>query len=369
MASHGITRVADSTVRSVESRQRELQQIAAYKDLVDIVNTKVAERWYTIEVLALVTKLLNENPEYYTIWNHRRRILGSLLSESLSGAPDSQKQKQPAEDLINSDLQLTFGLLRKFPKCYWIWNHRHWILQKAESLLDVTTARRLWLGELQLVSKMLHSDSRNFHAWNYRRFVVTQLERIPVSATPLPDATPSKQSLAESEFEYTTKMIKTNLSNFSAWHNRSRLIPRLLDEREADIATRRKMLDDELALICTAVNTDPFDQSIWYYHQFLMSTLSPDCPRQSRLALDLSNQDRQRYYEHEMEYIREILEDEEDCKWIYEALLHCASSYLDIDGGTKTFTTVDMRSWLDALKRLDPLRKGRWDELSRSLNL
>jgi geranylgeranyl transferase type-2 subunit alpha len=230
---------------------------------------------------------------------------------------------------------------------------------KAEALLEPDAARKLWSGELQLVGKMLNADSRNFHAWGYRRFVVSQIERL----------SDSSDALVESEFKYTTKMIKTNLSNFSAWHNRGQITPQLLHARGADSAARRKLLDDELALICTAINTDPFDQSIWYYHQYLMSTLSPSCPQQSRIVLDLTNSDRQRYYEHEMEYIREILEDETDCKWIYEGLLHLAAAYLEVDAGTRAFTTLDMRSWLGELKRLDPLRRGRWEELGRSLNI
>ncbi len=54
------------------------------------------------------------------------------------------------------------------------------------------------------------------------------------------------KSMAESEFEYTTKMIHGDkgLSNFSAWHRRSKLIPRLLDERKADDAARRQFLDE-----------------------------------------------------------------------------------------------------------------------------
>ena len=100
-----------------------------------------------------------------------------------------------------------------------------------------------------------------------------------------------------------------------------------------------------------------------------MSTLSPTCPQQYRIVLDLSNLDRQRYYEHEMEYIKEITEDEADCKWIYEELLLLASSYFEIEGGTKAFTTLDMRSWLERLKSLDPLRKGRWDVLGKSLDI
>ena len=57
-------------------------------------------------------------------------------------------------------------------------------------------------------------------------------------------------SMVQSEFEYTTRMINTNLSNFSAWHNRSKLIPRLLDERGADHGARRKMLDDGSRSLC-----------------------------------------------------------------------------------------------------------------------
>lgn len=316
----------------------------------------MAEREYTAEVLDLITKLLNENPEYYTIWNHRRRLLVALVTKE-SQAPDA---------LLQADLHLTFALLRKFPKCYWIWNHRDWLLQKAESLLGSDAARKLWTGELQLVSKMLHADSRNFHAWSYRRIVVSMVERLDTSSD---DPADTSSSLAQSEFDYTTKMIKTNLSNFSAWHNRGQLIPRILRERHADARTRRAFLASELKLICEAINTDPFDQSIWFYHQYLMSTISPSCPSDRLIVQDLTNGERQKHYEHEMEYIQEILEDEMDCKWIYEGLLGLAEAYLEVDAGTAAVTTKDMRMWLAELNRLDGLRRGRWADLERRLQL
>ncbi|CAI6339217.1 unnamed protein product [Periconia digitata] len=361
MASHGVPRTSGSAVRTEESRQKELQQIAAYKDLTALVNTKIAEKEYTVEVLGLVTDLLKENPEFYTIWNYRRRLLGALFPKVTTENDSTAKSEQ----LIQDDLLLTFSLLRKFPKCYWIWNHRNWLLKQAESELGSETGRQLWAGELQIVSKMLHADNRNFHAWSYRRAVVQQLKRL-TSATA---EAKSAKSLTESEFDYTTKMIKSNLSNFSAWHNRSKLIPLLLEERNADPTARRAFLASELDLICEAINTDPFDQSIWFYHQFLMSTLSPNCPPQDLIVHDLSNGERQKYYEHEMEYIREILDDEADCKWIYEALLALAPAYLEVDAGTKLFTTQDMRLWLDELSRLDPLRRGRWRDLAKQLEI
>lgn len=124
----------------------------------------------------------------------------------------------------------------QYPKCYWLWNYRVWLLEEANKRLEPDVARHLWKRELGLVGKMLAKDSRNFHGWGYRRKVVSELESAELNG----------KSLVEPEFEYTTKMIHgpNGLSNFSAWHRRSKLIPRLLNEREADDATRQKFLDD-----------------------------------------------------------------------------------------------------------------------------
>lgn len=90
------------------------------------------------------------------------------------------------------------------------------------------------------MGKMLVKDSRNFHGWGYRRKVVAELESSKLDG----------QSMAETEFEYTTRMIHGDkgLSNFSAWHRRSKLIPRLLDERNADDTARRQFLDDGIVV-------------------------------------------------------------------------------------------------------------------------
>lgn len=123
-----------------------------------------------------------------------------------------------------------------YPKCYWVWNYRLWLLQQANERLEPDIARELWNGELKLVSKMLVKDSRNFHGWGYRRMVVSELESTALHG----------KSMTETEFEYTTKMITSpkGLSNFSAFHRRSKLIPKLLDERGADDQARRLFLEE-----------------------------------------------------------------------------------------------------------------------------
>ena len=168
-----------------------------------------------------------------------RHLFGGLSKDDLVSSPtldNSQASKDIAE-LISADLAFLFPLLRKFPKCYWIWNYRLWVLEEASNLLPEDNSIAFWLQELGLVGKMLNLDSRNFHGWGYRRIVVAALESHQ-SRTKKP-----LQSTTEQEFQYTTQMIEANLSNFSAWHNRSKLIPRLLNEQAADGAARQEILN------------------------------------------------------------------------------------------------------------------------------
>lgn len=210
------------------------------KFLFILMKAQIRAHQLTPETLELTSKLLKWDPEYYTIWNHRRLILRHQFEQIKSRSPDdaSSPKSEALVNLISNDLAFLIPLLRKFPKCYWIWNYRLWLLQESTYLLPATEARRFWQQELALAGKMLSLDSRNFHGWGYRRTVVSALESIALKSEG------STTSTIESEFEYTTKMINSNLSNFSAWHNRSKLIPRLLIERGAGHQARCKFLDE-----------------------------------------------------------------------------------------------------------------------------
>jgi len=268
---------------------------------------------------------------------------------------------KPATDLTNlqlitNDLNFLIPLLKQYPKCYWLWNYRRWLLEQAELILEHNQAAELWEKELVLVSMMLAKDGRNFLGWDYRRRIVAQIERLRGS------------TMVEAEFAYTTKMIRTALHNFSALHYRSKLIPRLLDERKADSHLRRQMLDDELALMQNAL-VDPNNQSPWFYHQFLMSTISPDVQRESAIVLDLTQAERVTYYQREIDRIEEILETDDDCKWVYEALLRYSIELNLLNNQTAQTPVSKLRLWLSKLRQLDSFRSGRWDDLQRELQL
>jgi geranylgeranyl transferase type-2 subunit alpha len=305
----------------------------------------------TPETLALTAQLLLKNPEYYTIWNHRRKLFSHLLAQ---GPGDS-----PAQAVTN-ELKFLVPLLMQYPKCYWIWNYRMWLLDLASKRLEHEDALRTWRDELGLVGKMLIRDERNFHGWDYRRHVVANIEELQA---------PGEPSLVESEFEHTTRMIRKALQNFSALHYRSKLIPRLLEERKASPAQRRELFDRELDMMQDAL-IDPFNQSAWFYHQFLMSTLHPSCQKSELIIDGLTESERVAYFEQEVGRIKEMLEDYDDCKWIYQALIQYCADFEILSGSYPNSTSkADMQGWLSKLQELDPSRRGRWADLQQKLSL
>ncbi|OLN86161.1 Geranylgeranyl transferase type-2 subunit alpha [Colletotrichum chlorophyti] len=376
---------------------------------------------------ALTTKLLRINPEHYTAWNVRRRCLtcGSLSRPSPGPSPSAPSASSSAactqppfsagsspsfsaatrpglasqaaresgrngttadaesaaagggrataseretkggsstEEVIGTlknELTFTIPLLLEFPKSYWIWKYRSWLLQQAIDLLPKPVARRIWEEELGLVSKMLTKDRRNFHAWGYRRKVVARLESSELDG----------KSLVEPEFEYTTKMINVDLSNFSAWHSRATLIPRLLDERSADDKARQKFLDDELNLIREALNVGPEDQSLWYYHQFLIMNLTESDGR-PKIAPHLSQEEKAAYVKREINDIKDLLEDYDDVTWIYKPLLDYTRALPTMEGrALSDKETDDLKAWMAKVRQLDPMRNGRWDDFERECGL
>lgn len=69
-----------------------------------------------------------------------------------------------------------------------------------------------------------------------------------------------------------------------------------------------------------AVNVGPEDQSLWYYHQFLLQNLVSRDEKESAVP-HLETEERVSYIQTEIEEIKDLLEDYDDIKWIYEALM------------------------------------------------
>jgi geranylgeranyl transferase type-2 subunit alpha len=102
-------------------------------------------------------------------------------------------------------------------------------------------------NELALCKGFLRQDQRNFHCWNYRRFVVA-----------------AANVSSEAELAYSHEKIQENFSNYSAFHHRSNFI-------KSQVDSLTTVLPAEFSIVKNAVFTEPGDQSAWWYHQFLLT--------------------------------------------------------------------------------------------------
>lgn len=66
---------------------------------------------------------------------------------------------------------------------------------------------------------MLLKDERNFHAWNYRNWLIK-------------DVLKDEEKYIKKEIEYTSEKIKNNFSNFSAFHFRAKNLKRFYKAKE-----------------------------------------------------------------------------------------------------------------------------------------
>ncbi|KAG0644660.1 hypothetical protein HOY80DRAFT_1013542 [Tuber brumale] len=421
MASHGISRSEYATQsRDEHRRAKELKKIEEYNQLAGTVQEQRLAREYNLEALEGTTRLLRLNPEYYTIWNYRREILQQTLlakhsppgialsptSASTRTYPEDNEASQDPEEVARSlraaytsgatlhlkeELAFLLPLLSSFPKCYWIWNHRLWTLQRATEILPADKAGIFWQEELGLVGLMLRRDVRNFHGWMYRRFVVSNIEfprRKSVSGDEVENSSSRDTSLVEQEFAYTTRMVQGvgGMSNYSAWHNRSKLIPRLLSERKYGRQERMDFLEDELELLKRNISTNPHDQSLWFYHRWLIysNTITPDRDTPDAISPFLSRGTKLLMLAAEIDTLQDLLEAHAECKYILKALVEYVGLLQRVredprdpeDVGEEEEWTeddeekrrVNRRTWLAKLISIDPMRKGRYQEILRGLD-
>lgn len=121
----------------------------------------------------------------------------------------------------------------------------------------------------------------------------------------------------------------------------------------------------ELKLIHKAL-FDPYDQSLWFYHQNLMSNFDPDTC-QKAMAPGLSQAEKVAYVQEEREFVEDLIEDAADSKWVYQALMDCVLIEGKLTGGLSAEMNKNVQTWLEKLKELDPLRSGRWADVQHTI--
>ncbi|CAG0900240.1 unnamed protein product [Darwinula stevensoni] len=230
---HGRVKVKTTAEKEAEKEKERKERLIQYTRLLDEVKDKRKNKECFQEVLDASKQVLLCNPDFGTMWNVRKE---ALLQMEVSQDQDAFQKQCLVE------LKLAADCLKCNPKSYGAWHHRIWIMERMPC--------PDWAFELDLTQKALGLDSRNFHCWDYRRYIVKKFG----------------QDLHK-ELNYTSELILENFSNYSAWHYRSHLLPELCPDPNGTWLLSEEKRLEELELIQNAAFTDPEDQSAWLYHK------------------------------------------------------------------------------------------------------
>ncbi|SCV71501.1 BQ2448_3089 [Microbotryum intermedium] len=361
---HGVKRsrippVPDTADVARKKHEKEQQKIQEYTRLTEELVAKSKAEDYSQTTVHLSTKVLQLNPEYQTGWSIRRRVLlrGPLAQASVTSPALILGDEATQQTILEADLDLTNSALRQNPKNYSTWEHRKWVL---ETMPDAN-----WVFEMKMVEAYLEKDGRNFHSWDYRRYIVASLLELHAkehakandSGAGCQASTPNPKRprpTTASELAYSKRKIAENFSNFSAWHYRSKLLPKLWEEQGWDEGSeqRVKQVDEEFELVKQAIWSDPNDQSAWLYHRWLVRKGAPVIVRR------------------EIAGIKELLEEEPDSRWCLESLVYYQRLLHSLLGDDEVSERDELNAsnleMLNTLKRVDPMRKARYQDLGTS---
>lgn len=117
------------------------------------------------------------------------------------------------------------------------------------------------------------------------------------------------------------------------------------------------------------LNVGPEDQSLWYYHQYLVLNVAENLS-DSAIAPEMTVEERAECIAQEIENIKDLLQDYGDVKWIYQSLLEYTLlkhqlAATSLTPGEKS----ELELWLAKIRGLDHQRAGRWGELADKLNI
>ena len=112
--------------------------------------------------LQYVADIAGENPKNYQIWHHRR-VIAQLLSDTATtdiGEESKEQSGTSGSSVADIELAYTAAVLDEDSKNYHAWSHRQWVVRHFSR----------WESELIFVEAMIKKDVRNNSAWNQRWF-------------------------------------------------------------------------------------------------------------------------------------------------------------------------------------------------------
>ncbi len=199
----------------------------------------MAAEEYSPRCLRLTEHVISMNPAHYTVWLYRFSIVAAL------------------DIPVPQEIEWVNDVALQHLKNYQIWHHRHLLMdhyypQIASSPDKVTGLVR---SEAVFLKIMLAEDTKNYHVWSYRQYLVCKLG-----------------NWTEDELRATEEFIEGDVRNNSAWSHRFFLVfmdphttTKGTHSTEYDPAVPRDIIDRETKYAQDKILLAPQNQSAWNY--------------------------------------------------------------------------------------------------------
>jgi geranylgeranyl transferase type-2 subunit alpha len=344
-------RKEDIDMQKENVKKLKIKEFIAFKDKLIAARS---EGIFDLSVLDQLDKGVLISSDINTLWNYRKQILCHVIQCELDQGrlpwitdqkPNEQgrilvvnkhrdsfpydldeniwqlHKNEKIRELLERELTITERVLReRNVKSYGCWYHRKWCIKHLP---------HMWERDLKLTELLLASDERNFHCWNYRRYVLT-LAKFPPSE----------------ELDFTLQKIYEKPSNYSAWHNRSSL---LWENNRIQGEPMKDVLEREFSLVQNQLFTDPYDQSAWIYHRWLLQT------PESKDILEM-----------DLQTCKELMEIEKDCKWV---LLTIVLNYMQGNQQLTHEIQEEVLNILDKLMLIDKMHVHYYEDVKSDFRI
>ncbi|KAJ2912650.1 hypothetical protein MD484_g7767, partial [Candolleomyces efflorescens] len=151
---------------------------AEYKDATGYFRAIAKSGEKSPRVLELTEAIIRMNPGHYSAWQYRYETLLAI------SAP------------LDVELKLMDELAVKYLKSYQVWHHRRLLV----------TIMRKPVPELAFITHSFSEDSKNYHTWSYRQWLLAYFN--------------DEEDLWAGELDFVEQMLGQDIRNNSAWHHR-----------------------------------------------------------------------------------------------------------------------------------------------------
>ncbi|KAL1958727.1 hypothetical protein VTO42DRAFT_3846 [Malbranchea cinnamomea] len=151
-----------------------------YTEATAYLRAVMAENEMSERALELTEDVIKMNPAHYTVWLYRVKVVKALGKD------------------FNEEIEWLNKLSLRHLKNYQIWHHRQLLMSDREAFPKLPPT------EQDFLMQMFELDSKNYHVWTYRHWLVRHFG--------LWDS--------EREIQDVNKLIDQDVRNNSAWNHR-----------------------------------------------------------------------------------------------------------------------------------------------------